>query len=70
MKFTLKTVIIGISVVIVIVIYSALYALEEGLQAIVVQFGRPVGDGDSKSACSSGMVILTRFPPKGVSLSG
>ena len=44
MKFTLKAVIIGISVVIVIVLYSALYTLEEGQQAIVVQFGRPVGE--------------------------
>jgi len=44
MKFTLKTAIIGIAVVILIVIYSGLYTLEEGLQAIVVQFGRPVGE--------------------------
>ena len=44
MKFTLKTAIVGISVVIVIVLYSALYTLEEGRQAIVVQFGRPVGE--------------------------
>jgi membrane protease subunit HflC len=40
----LKTVLIGIAVIIVIVLYSALYTLEEGLQAIVVQFGRPVGE--------------------------
>jgi len=44
MKFTLKTAIIGIAVVIVIVLYSALYTVEEGQQAIVVQFGRPVGE--------------------------
>ena len=44
MKFTLKTAIIGLVVVILIVIYSGLYTLEEGLQAIVVQFGRPVGE--------------------------
>ena len=44
MKFTLKTVIIAIAVVIVIVLYGGLYTLEEGLQAIVVQFGRPVGE--------------------------
>ena len=44
MKFTLKTAIIGLAVVIVIVIYSGLYTVEEGLQAIVVQFGRPVGE--------------------------
>jgi membrane protease subunit HflC len=44
MKFTLKTAIIGLAVVILIVIYSGLYTLEEGLQAIVVQFGRPVGE--------------------------
>ncbi len=44
MKFTLKRVIIGISVVILVVLYSGLYTLEEGMQAIVVQFGRPVGE--------------------------
>ena len=44
MKFTVKTIIIAFSVVSVIVLYSGLYTLEEGLQAIVVQFGRPVGE--------------------------
>jgi membrane protease subunit HflC len=44
MKFTLKAVIIAIAVVIVIVLYGGLYTLEEGLQAIVVQFGRPLGN--------------------------
>ncbi|MFO7861736.1 MAG: protease modulator HflC [Desulfosalsimonas sp.] len=43
MRFTLKAAGIAISVVIVIVLYSALYTLEEGRQAIVVQFGKPVG---------------------------
>ena len=44
MKFTLKAAIISISVVIVIVLYSGFYTLEEGQQAIIVQFGRPVGE--------------------------
>ncbi len=44
MKFTVKAVITVIAVIIVIVLYSGLYTLEEGLQAIVVQFGRPVGE--------------------------
>jgi len=44
MRFTLKTWVIAISAVIVIVLYSGLYTLEEGRQAIVVQFGRPVGE--------------------------
>jgi membrane protease subunit HflC len=44
MKFTLKTALIGISLIIVIVLYSTFYTLEEGLQGIVVQFGRPVGE--------------------------
>jgi membrane protease subunit HflC len=43
MKFTSKRLVIGISVVILIALYSSLYTLEEGMQAIVVQFGRPVG---------------------------
>jgi membrane protease subunit HflC len=44
MKFTLKAVFTASAVVIVIVLFSGLYSLEEGLQAIVVQFGRPVGE--------------------------
>ena len=44
MKFTLKAVFTALVVVIVIVFFSGLYSLEEGQQAIVVQFGRPVGD--------------------------
>jgi len=44
MKFTLKAVIITIATAIFIALYSGLYTLEEGLQAIVVQFGRPVGE--------------------------
>ena len=39
MKFTLKAAIIGLTVVVIIVLNSALYTLEEGMQAIVVQFG-------------------------------
>jgi membrane protease subunit HflC len=44
MKFPIKLVAIGILVVGVVVLYGALYTLEEGQQAIVVQFGRPVGE--------------------------
>ncbi|WP_319394311.1 hypothetical protein [uncultured Desulfobacter sp.] len=44
MKFTLKAVTVAIAMAIVIVLYGGLYTLEEGLQAIVVQFGRPVGE--------------------------
>jgi membrane protease subunit HflC len=44
MKFTIKTVIIILAVVIVILLNSAFYSVEEGQQAIVVQFGRPVGE--------------------------
>jgi membrane protease subunit HflC len=44
MKFTTKTAIIIIAAIAVITLNSALYSLEEGQQAIVVQFGRPVGD--------------------------
>lgn len=44
MKFTLKTVIVGALVAIGFIFYSSFYILEEGLQAIVVQFGRPVGE--------------------------
>ena len=44
MKLTLRAAIIVISVFIVVVLYSSLYTLEEGRQAIVVQFGRPVGE--------------------------
>jgi len=44
MKSIFKTAIIIVSVLIVIILNSALYTLEEGLQAIVLQFGRPVGE--------------------------
>ena len=44
MKFTVKAITIAIAIVIVFVLYSGIYTLEEGLQAIVVQFGRPVGE--------------------------
>lgn len=43
MRLTVKVAIIAISVIIGIVLYSGLYTLEEGRQAIVVQFGRPIG---------------------------
>ena len=44
MKFTVKAIILALSAVAVVVLYSGLYTLEEGLQAVVVQFGRPVGE--------------------------
>ncbi|MCJ8499834.1 protease modulator HflC [Desulfatitalea alkaliphila] len=44
MKYTGKAIGIVIAVVVVILLYGALYTLEEGRQAIVVQFGRPVGE--------------------------
>ncbi len=44
MKSVSKTAIIVVSVLIVIILNSALYTLEEGQQAIVLQFGRPVGE--------------------------
>lgn len=44
MMYAIKAAVTGIGVVIAIVLYSGLYTLEEGQQAIVVQFGRPVGE--------------------------
>ncbi|MFO7752020.1 MAG: protease modulator HflC, partial [Desulfobacteraceae bacterium] len=44
MKFILKTAGIVILALIVITLYSGLYTLEEGRQAIVIQFGKPVGE--------------------------
>ena len=44
MKVTVKAIAIVIAIVIVFILYGGLYTLEEGLQAIVVQFGRPVGE--------------------------
>jgi membrane protease subunit HflC len=40
----MKTTIIVIAAVLAIGLKSSLYTLEEGLQAVVVQFGRPVGE--------------------------
>ena len=44
MKTYMKTTIIVIAAVLAIGLRSSLYTLEEGLQAVVVQFGRPVGE--------------------------
>jgi len=44
MKTFIKTTIIVIAVVLTIGLNSSLYTLEEGLQAVIVQFGRPVGE--------------------------
>lgn len=43
MKFNFKIAGIAISILVIIMLFSALYTLEEGRQAIVVQFGKPVG---------------------------
>jgi membrane protease subunit HflC len=57
MKITSKTAIIGLAVVIGIALYSSIYTLQEGLQAIVVQFGRPVGE----SVTEAGLHIKIPF---------
>ncbi|MGB5985456.1 MAG: SPFH domain-containing protein, partial [Desulfobacterales bacterium] len=57
MKVTWKTAIIGVAVVIGIALYSSIYTLQEGLQAIVVQFGRPVGE----SVTEAGLHIKIPF---------
>jgi modulator of FtsH protease HflC len=44
MNTQLKTAIIVIVALLAVVAYSALFTIEEGQQAIVVQFGRPVGE--------------------------
>ncbi len=44
MKFNFKIAGIAISILVIIMLFSALYTLEEGRQAIVVQFGKPVGE--------------------------
>ena len=44
MKFTIKLILIALSAVIVIVLLSGFYTVQEGQQAIVLQFGRPVGE--------------------------
>jgi membrane protease subunit HflC len=44
MRFNVKIAGIVIAALVLIVLYSGLYTLEEGRQAIVVQFGKPVGE--------------------------
>jgi len=44
MKNTPTTIVGIIAVIVLIVLYSAFYTLEEGQQAVVLQFGRPVGE--------------------------
>jgi membrane protease subunit HflC len=62
MKFNLKTVVIGLAVIIGIVLYSSLYTLEEGLQAIVVEFGRPVGETVTEAGLAYEAAFYTRGP--------
>lgn len=40
----LKIAAVGIAVIGLLVLYTSIYTLEEGWQAIIVQFGRPVGE--------------------------
>ena len=49
MKYIFKIIGAAVALVLAIVLYSGLYTLEEGLQAIVVQFGRPVGEPITKA---------------------
>ena len=44
MKKKFKITIVALVVIIAILIMSGFYSLEEGLQAVIVQFGRPVGE--------------------------
>jgi membrane protease subunit HflC len=44
MKLYLKISLVTIVVLLTVGLYSSLYTLEEGSQAVVVQFGRPVGE--------------------------
>lgn len=57
MKTAMRSITIGILAVIIIALFSALYTLEEGMQAIVVQFGRPVGS----SVTEAGLHIKIPF---------
>jgi len=43
-KTASQKVIIVLVAAIAVSLYSAFYTLEEGQQAVIVQFGRPVGD--------------------------
>lgn len=44
MSQPIKALLVGVVIVIAILLYSTFYTLEEGMQAVVVQFGRPVGE--------------------------
>lgn len=49
MKSHVKITIIAVGLVLAIGLSSSLYPLEEGMQAVVVQFGRPVGETVTKA---------------------
>jgi membrane protease subunit HflC len=57
MKITMRTITAVVVVLLLITLSNALYTLEEGLQAIVVQFGRPVGS----SVTEAGLHIKIPF---------
>jgi len=44
MSTTFKTTILAVAAIIAIAAYSGFYVLEEGQQAVILQFGRPVGE--------------------------
>ena len=44
MKLLVKAIILAVAAALMLILTGTLYTLEEGQQAIVVQFGRPVGD--------------------------
>lgn len=60
MKRYLKIASIFVVGVLVIGLYSSLYKLEEGMQAVVVQFGRPVGE----TVTGSGLHVKLPFVQK------
>jgi membrane protease subunit HflC len=60
MKKQLKIVIVALVVIVAILILSGFYTLEEGQQAVIVQFGRPVGETVTQAGLHIKMPLIQK----------
>lgn len=57
-KKIINSLLIGLAVVVVLTIWDGLYVLPEGEQAVITQFGRPVGDAVSQAGLKFKMPFI------------
>jgi len=57
-KKIINSLLIGLAVVVVVTIWDGLYVLPEGEQAVITQFGRPIGDAVSQAGLKFKMPFI------------